>query len=109
MEQIPERDWKIIRAMKDEVLSRACDRILDQAQHIIQQRAGRAHAAYLELWKLLDAKNEQIALMFDDLKRSNALLKLATWRAKGLVTDETFAQFSEPTRQAINFICGSKG
>jgi hypothetical protein len=106
MERIPERDWKILRDMKDEVLSQACDRILDQAQQIIDHRGGRPHAAYLELWQLIEAEDSQISLMFDGLKRSNALSKLAMWRASGLVTNEAFAQFSEPTRQATDFIGG---
>jgi hypothetical protein len=42
--------------------------------------------------------------MFDDLRRSNAILKLASWRSKGLLSDEELNRFSEETRLSIERI-----
>ena len=67
MNSFPERDWKMLRGMKDEMLNTACERIFRKIQALIDGRAGRTHEAYRELWKLLDAEDEKIAIMFDDL------------------------------------------
>ncbi len=44
---------------------------------------------------------EEMAHAFDDLRRSNALVKLSLMRERGLLTDEEFAGFSDETRQSI--------
>lgn len=88
MSDISEKDWKIIRSMKDRILNLACERILAKISKIIKNEGDHAHARYLELWKMLRSENEDIAIMFDDLKRSNALIKLAKWKFHGLITDD---------------------
>ena len=38
MKSIPERDWKKLRAMKDDVLAEACDRILSKIDRLIKKK-----------------------------------------------------------------------
>jgi hypothetical protein len=45
------------------------------------------------------AEDERIALMFDDLKRSNAVLKLGAWRRYEVLSDDELKQFSEETQR----------
>lgn len=104
MNTIPERDWKKLRGMKDALLDTACETIFRKVQAIIDGRAGRTHEAYLALWKLLDAEDKKIAIMFDDLKRSNAILKLAAWRQKGLLTEEELVRLSDETVDAVRLL-----
>ena len=40
--------------------------------------------------------------MFDDIKRSNAILKLAAWKHNGAISNESFATFSDETQQTVN-------
>ena len=103
MNGIPEKDWKVLRAMKDDLLNLACERIIEKIQAVIDAREGKNHDAYLQLWKLLHAEDKQIAIMFDGLKRSNALQKLAAWKRYGLLTDDKLERFSEETRQHFDF------
>lgn len=104
MNTIPERDWKKLRGMKGVLLDTACERIFQKIQAIVDGRAGRTHAAYLALWKLLDAEDKKIATMFDDLKRSNGILKLAAWRENGLLTEEELASLSDETVAAVRLL-----
>ena len=104
MNSIPERDWKMLRGMKDEMLNTACERIFRKVQAIIDGRSGRTHEAYQELWKLLDAEDKKIAIMFDDLKRSNSVRKLAAWRQNGLLTDEELVRFSDETVETVRLL-----
>lgn len=101
MERIPERDWQKLKAMKDRVLDAACRRVLEQAQQTLNHREGRNHEAYLELYKLMNDGDQQIALMFNDLRRSTAIFKLVAWQTQGLLTDQDLEEFSEETRQTL--------
>jgi hypothetical protein len=104
MSSVPERDWKRLRAMNDELLNLACERIFEKVQSLIAQRGEKSHEAYLRLWQLLGAEDDQISAMFDDLTRSRAIYNLAAWRRNGLLTDEELAQFSEQTRETIRLL-----
>lgn len=101
MNHIPESDWKKLRAMKDDLLSAACERILEKAEAVIADKSKGSHSAYLALWELLRAEDDEISVMFDDLKRSTAILKLAAWKGNGLISDAALAQFSPETQEAV--------
>lgn len=104
MRAIPERDWKKLRSIKDRALNEACSRIFDAVEKIAKERGGREHEAYLELWKMLRKQDDLIAFMFDDFKRSTALLKLAVWRQQGLVSESDLALFTDETREKVKYI-----
>ena len=107
MSNIREKDWKIIRSMKDRVLNLACDRTLAKVSRIIENEADPAHARYLELWKILTSEDEDIAIMFNGLKRSNAITKLAKWKFHGLITDDDMKSFSQETREKVGSLIES--
>ena len=104
MPNIPEKDWKKLRAMKDTVLNIACERILEKVKRVIENKGNDNHKAYIELWEIMRLEDDEIALMFDDLKRSNAKIKLAAWKSNGLISDEDLKGFSEETQDSINII-----
>jgi hypothetical protein len=101
MKSIPESDWKILRAIKDESLNIACERIFAKIQDIIEVREGKEHKAYLRLWKLIEEEDRKISVMFDDLRLSTAIHKLAVWRRNGVISDEYFLRFSNDTQQVV--------
>lgn len=101
MYQIPERDWKHLRTLKERVLAEACERIFQELEQILQTRRGNEHQSYLKMWKMLQHEDEDIATMFDDLRRSNAIAKLASWRVNNLLSDADLQGFSEETQQYI--------
>ncbi len=43
--------------------------------------------------------------MFDDLKRSNAIFKLAMWKRNGILSGEDFEELTEETQNRIDSIC----
>ena len=100
-DHIPEKDWKLLRAMKDEKLALACEQILRRVEDIIQERKGKEHEAFLKVWRTLQKENAEIAWLFDDMRRSTAFIKLLAWRKKGLLNDEELRLFSAETRQSI--------
>jgi hypothetical protein len=101
MRSIPESDWQKLRAMKDDMLNIACERIFKKLEEIMDKREGKEHEAYLQLWKLLEQEDHEISIMFDDLKRSNAIHKLAAWKYSRVISEVCFAEFSDETQQTV--------
>ena len=101
MPHIKEKDWKLLRSMKDEKLAFFCDRVFAKLDNVIKNKGTESHQAYRKLWKTLRREDDKIAAMFDDLKRSNAVRKLGAWRRYGILTDEELQQFSEETRNSV--------
>ena len=104
MRYIPERDWKKLRTMKEELLQEACDRILDKVKALLKNKGQNNHETYLLLWKLMKKEDDKIVDMFDDFKRSTAIMKLATWYDYKLIDSDTLKQFSEETQKSVESI-----
>ena len=101
MKSVPESDWKKLRAMKGDVLKFACERIFEKIEALTREQKGKEHEAYLKLWKLIKKEDREISLMFDDLKRSNAIQKLAAWKRNAVISNERFSKFSDETQQTV--------
>ncbi len=104
MADIPERDWKRMKSLEARALNDACARTLDKVSILVKPRNGRNHEIYLALWKLLREESDEIALLFDDLKRSRALSNLAAWRLYGLISESEMALFTEETQDRVKVI-----
>jgi len=52
IDDIPERDWKLLRKMKDEKLDRVCKTILTEVEAEIQSGRNKNHKSYLNVWKI---------------------------------------------------------
>jgi hypothetical protein len=57
---------------------------------VIESRGAESHKYYLKLWKVMQEEDKEISLMFDDLKRSTAIFKLAMWKRNGILSGEDF-------------------
>lgn len=78
-----------------------CNRILEELT-LVAQSEDTSHERYLNIFKLIQDRDKQIALAFDGLSRSNALFKLTEMRRESLLTDQEFAEFSDDTRRIVS-------
>lgn len=101
---VPEKDWKLLRSVKDELLESACDRILIKLQSLIDKKNDNKHQIYLKIWKTLNHEDRKISEMFDDMKRSNAIFKIAALANYHLINAEILSQFSEKTQESVRII-----
>jgi hypothetical protein len=101
MRQIPERDWKAWRKLSAEALERFCARILDEAASV-RESSGSARERYHELFRLLRERDDDIATVFDDQRRSNAYFQLAAALRIGIVSREDLTVFSEETQALMD-------
>jgi len=102
---IPERDWKKLRSLKDAALNIACERTFQKIEKLTDSRGAESYKYYLKLWKVMEEEDKEISLMFDDLKRSTAIFKLSAWKKNGILSDESFKEFSEETQKCIESLC----
>ncbi|MDC9729742.1 MAG: hypothetical protein PSN04_10535 [Methyloprofundus sp.] len=105
MTNIPEQDWKKIRSLKDKVLNAVCADILNEINKEYMAKGNDNHKAYLKTWDIVNTKDKDIADMFNDLRRSNAIFKLALWYQQGYLTDNDAKEFTEQTYKTIQAIC----
>jgi hypothetical protein len=98
VQQIPESDWKIFRQLQPLALERFCQRVLDEVSQVAADTGKSSHERYLEVFRLLQKQDKELASCFDNPRRSDALFQLARIVFQGLLTDEEFARFSPETR-----------
>ncbi len=92
--------------MKQEKLNEACGNILSRVKEKVKIDEKENHKTYLNIWDIVNSGDNDIAEMFNDLKRSNAISKLALWRNYGLLTELGLNEFSDETRLNIETLVG---
>ncbi len=100
MQHIKESDWKLLRELKNVALERLCQRALEDLQRAALAPSQNWHERYLQVYSLIHERDKEVADIFNDLRRSTALLRLMMMRTAGLVTDEEMSRFSEETQKA---------
>ena len=89
-------------------LERFCERVLAEIDRVMHNRAQNAHQRYLDIFKIIEQRDRDMASIFDDPKRSNALTMLARIRSEGLLTEDEFSSLSPETRSAIQMLLGAE-
>lgn len=104
MRHINESDWKYLRKIKDAILNRHCNAILEVVDLINKNRKDEEHKSYIQIYRLLEEKDKEIADTYSDIKRSNAIEKIYLMRRHLAMTDKEFSKFSEETQDRVNHI-----
>jgi hypothetical protein len=99
---IPERDWKSFRDIHPVARARFCERVLSEIASASSAPGQSAHERYLQVFGIVRDKDKELAMLFDNPRRSNALAQLSAIASAGLVTDEELSRFSPETRKAIS-------
>jgi hypothetical protein len=103
MKDIREADWKVFREVHGAALERFFERAVREMER--NMAAGEGKGNWRErFWEVLEPaqkRRKEAAELFDDFRRSTALIFLARLRREGLVTDEEMGRFSEETRKYV--------
>lgn len=105
---ITEADWKLLRRIHPLALERYCERTLAEIERVTNNSAQSAHQRYLEIFKIIEQRDREIASIFNDPKRSNALTMLARIRAAGMLTEDEFSRLSSETRSDVELLLGAR-
>jgi len=84
------------------LLERFCKRVLADIIEAANGNAQTYHERYLQIFQLMQERNDDLALAFDDIRRSNAIQKLTAMRVLGLLIDDEFMRFRPETRSLID-------
>jgi len=101
MKTIKEADWKILRELRASAIDRYCEKLLQEASSHANQKnvMYKTHSCVrLEFFN----RRRQHHAGFGDLRRSNALERLAFMKAKGIITTAEMARFSEETQERVS-------
>jgi hypothetical protein len=99
---INESDWKIFKPVREKALERFCERVLDEVVRIRAETGKSHHERYIEIYRLIRERDKELEQVFDHLRRSTAVMQLATFRSLTLITDDEYVQFSAPTRLIVD-------
>lgn len=100
-QRIPESDWKVFRELRSKALERFCERVLSDINQFASDDTRSCHDRYLEIYKLIDAHNGELARAFDNPCRSQAVMQLALIQSHDLLESEELAHFTSETRSSI--------
>jgi hypothetical protein len=102
--EIPESDWKVFRKLREVALERFCERVLREIGEMAAGTPISHHQRYLEVFKLVDRRNDELAHAFDNPRRSTALSQLVAIRSHDLITDEELSKFTVETQEAVQML-----
>jgi hypothetical protein len=100
----PEADWRRFKEVHKKLLERYCTSILRELSAVSLGSQGTAHERYLNAFKLIQERNDEIAHAFDDFRRSTACRQLGIMRRLGLLTDDDLSAFSKETQERVRGI-----
>ena len=101
IDRIPENDWKLFCKVREAALERFCKQILADVAELCADTSDTAHERYLKLYRLVEERDEKIANLFNDKRRSTAKLQLLLMHREGLLTNDQLAGFSDEIRSVI--------
>lgn len=102
--EIKESDWKIFRRLHPVALERFCRQVIEEVNQVTSEVTENFHERYVEVFRFIMDRNEEMARAFDDMRRSKAFILLTNIRESKLLTDEEFQEFSPEAREAVESI-----
>jgi hypothetical protein len=96
---ISESDWKTFKKLRALALERFSQQILDEVQAISSKSGPTAHERYLEVYRHIHERDEEVANAFNRFSRSTALLSLRLIRSLNLLTDTELSGLSDEAQR----------
>lgn len=98
---VPESDWKLFRRLREVALERFCHSILGELEAICGDEFRSSSDRFRDAFSLLDRRNQEVARLFDEPRRSTMLMQLSAMSHCQLLQPKELAQFSTATLDLI--------
>ena len=98
---IPESDWKKFSQLREVVLERFCDRILQELTEVAATESLSSHQRYLKIYELIHKRDQEIARTFNNPRRSQMLMQLGSMQGLGLLEKGELDVFTDDTRNVM--------
>ena len=106
-EQIPERDWKYMRSIQQDLLSEVATSINHRSAEILSGDVPSELEKHRMLYQRILESDRVIAECFDDWRRSSIIRKILALHRHGLLRQEYIENLSEHTQCRVAAIEGS--
>ncbi len=103
MADIPEHDWRVLRGLREVALERFCERVLRELGSISSAKEVSWHQRYLDVFALLNRRDDELARAFNFNSRSKAII-LAQIHSHGLLTQQELERFTPATLAAVEVL-----
>jgi hypothetical protein len=107
LRDISESDWKLFRQLQPVALERFCQRVLSEIGPLVSDTRKTSHQRYLAVFRLLHRRDTELAVAFNDPRRSRALQQLARIQSHHLLTEEEMSRFSADTCEIVELLLGT--
>jgi hypothetical protein len=104
MSNIKESDWKVLRSLHPQALERFCQKVLADIASLNTNPGTNFHQKYLAVYDLIAKRDREMAIIFDELRRSTAIERLIGMRERNLFTPDEYSQFSPDLQERIDSI-----
>jgi hypothetical protein len=104
METMVESEWKVFRKVRAVALERFCERVLSGVDRLAHEPGQSAHERYRSIFQFLRQRDKELALAFDDSRRSRAVRQLTCMVFYEMLTEDELACFSQQTRDSVQFL-----
>lgn len=98
---IPESDWKKFHSVHNDLLQRFCEKVLSRVDDFVNDAELTPQERYQALYEYLDERGNDMARLFNDSRRSNALFQLAAMQAEGLLDDALRGELTQETQDSL--------
>ena len=99
--EVSESEWKIFHELREISLQRYCERVCDDIDRIRQDDSKTHHQRYLDIFVLVQDRDEEMAPAFNNPRRSRMFRHLALINALGLLDPGEFERFTTSTRDYV--------
>jgi len=89
MKEIREADWKVFRKLHPILLDRYCQKVLREINRIGAEENKSDHERYLAVYQEVQKHDREIGLLFNNPRRSSALMQLMAINDRDLFTEDT--------------------
>jgi hypothetical protein len=96
-----ESEWKYFRRLRVVALNRFCEKVLHDITQIAADATKSPHERYLEIYKVIQQRDQAIAEAFNNPRRSTAVMQLVAIHSHGLVNDDELNAFTQETRDVV--------
>ncbi len=101
--EIVESDWRRFRELHSIALERFSEQILNEIEKVSADTTKSSHQRYLDICKIIQRRDKELSTLFNDFRRSTALMQLVSIYGRGLLTETELMGFSqEAVKDALN-------
>jgi len=101
-----ESDWKVFKELHPIAMNRFFEKAVKEMQPLLWTKNKPAQERFWDALEYATQQRQQAARLFDDFRRSTAIIQAGLIYANHLLTEEEIGRFSDQTREQLQTFIG---